>query len=115
MSEGPTLLSKAQLKERGWKKVQVQARRCPDVSRAVEERCAAESVLERITANKIHHNLTVYVAQLREMAGQAGISEAGRVVPRLVYDEITAQYPEYAELYKGQTRDRTGKARDATG
>jgi hypothetical protein len=115
MSEGPTLLSNAQLKERGWKKVQVRARGCPEVSRVVAERRAAELVLERITVNYIRHNLTKYETLLKVVAGQAGISEAGRVVRRRVFDEITAQYPEYGEECKRQMRDRSGEAQDATG
>ncbi len=110
MSEGPTLLSKAQLKERGWKKVKVRARGCPGVSRAVAERRAAELVLERITVNDIRHNLTEYETHLKEVAGQVG-----RVVRRWVYDEIAAQYPEYAEECKRQIRDSSGEAQDATG
>jgi hypothetical protein len=83
---------------------------CPGVSRAVAERRAAELVLERITVNYIRHNLTEYETHLKKVAGQAG-----RVVRRRVYDEIAAQYPEYAEECKRQMRDRSGEAQDATG
>jgi hypothetical protein len=115
MSEGPTLLSNAQLKERGWKRVQVRARGCMEVSRAVAGRRAAELVLEQITVNYFRHDLTGGETLLKKVAGQAGISEAGRVVRRRAYEETTAQYSECAEECKRQMRDRSGEAQDATG
>ena len=71
--------------------------------------------LEQITINYIRHNLTVFETHLKEVAGQSGISEAGRVVRRRVYDEIVAQRPDYAEECKRQMRDRSGEAQNATG
>jgi hypothetical protein len=108
MSEGPTQGARLEDGTGTGKGV-------PGVSRAVAERRAAELVLERITVNYIRRNLTEYETHLKEVAGQAGISEAGRVVRRRVYDEIAAQYPAYAEECKWQMRDRSGEVQDATG
>jgi hypothetical protein len=70
----------------------------------------AESDKEDLIANLVAIVSSLYETHLKEVAGQAG-----RVVRRRVYDEIAAQYPEYAEECKRQMRDRSGEAQDATG
>ena len=60
--------------------------------------------------NYIRHNLTEYDTHLEELAGQVGVSEAGRVIRRWVYAQIAACYPEYAEECMRQMSARHGEA-----
>jgi hypothetical protein len=62
------------------------------------------------TVNDIRHHLTEYDTHLEEVAGQVGVSEAGRGIRHRVYAQIAARYPEYAEECKRQMSARHGEA-----
>lgn len=79
-----------------------------DYERASEQ--SDPAFLERITVNYIRHNLTEYDTHLEEVAGQVGVSEAGRVIRRRVYAQIAACYSEYAEECMRQMDARHGEA-----
>jgi putative resolvase len=66
--------------------------------------------LERITVNAIRHHLTEYETHLEEVAGQGGVSVAGRVIRRRVSAQIAAHYPEYAEECRRQIQARSIEA-----
>ena len=79
-----------------------------DYERASEQ--SDPAFLERITVNDIRHHLTEYATYLEELAGQVGVSEAGRANRRRVYAQIAARYPEYAQECKRQSSARHGEA-----
>lgn len=79
-----------------------------DYERASEQSDPLEK--ERITVNDIRHHLTEYETHLEEVAGQVGVSEAGRVIRRRVYAQIAAHYPEYAEECRRQIQARSIEA-----